>query len=120
MATSNFYYYNNLPNLYFKTFDELLDTSFYAGVDETEEQKYFDNVYKRYRILDEIEYAVLENNGNLSTFLYDNKKIYPMPLIIDGVIQYDTLNDINKNGTNFIVSIIASCNISNILFSFFI
>ena len=52
---------------------------------------------KGIKSLDEIEYAVLENNGNLSTFLYDNKKIYPMPLIIDGVIQYDTLNDINKN-----------------------
>ena len=31
---------------------------------------------KGIKSLDEIEYAVLENNGNLSTFLYDNKKIY--------------------------------------------
>ena len=52
---------------------------------------------KGIKSLDEIEYAVLENNGNLSTFLYDNKKIYPMPLIIDGVINYQTLVDIKKD-----------------------
>ena len=40
---------------------------------------------------------VLENNGKLSTFLYDNKNLYPMPLIIDGLIQYETLADINKS-----------------------
>ncbi len=51
---------------------------------------------KGIKSLDEIEYAVLENNGKLSTFIYDNKNIYPMPLILDGIIQYDTLNNINK------------------------
>lgn len=52
---------------------------------------------KGIKSLDEIEYAILENNGKLSTFLYDNKNVYPMPLIIDGLIQYDTLADINKS-----------------------
>lgn len=52
---------------------------------------------KGIKSLDEIEYAILENNGRLSTFTYDNKNIYPLPLILDGVIQYDTLNNINKN-----------------------
>lgn len=52
---------------------------------------------KGIKSLDEIEYAILENNGKLSIFLYDNKNIYPMPLILDGKIQYDTLNNINKN-----------------------
>ena len=51
---------------------------------------------KGIKSLDEIEYAILENNGKLSTFLYDNKNIYPMPLILDGKIQYNTLVDINK------------------------
>jgi len=54
---------------------------------------------KGIKSIDEIEYAVLENNGKLSTFLYDNKKIYPMPLVLDGIIQYDTLSNINKNKT---------------------
>jgi uncharacterized membrane protein YcaP (DUF421 family) len=52
---------------------------------------------KGIKSLDEIEYAILESNGKLSTFLYDNKNIYPMPLILDGVIQYETLNSIGKN-----------------------
>ena len=52
---------------------------------------------KGIRSLDEIEYAILENNGKLSTFLYDNRNLYPMPLIIDGLIQYETLADINKS-----------------------
>lgn len=52
---------------------------------------------KGIKSIDEIEYAILENNGKLSTFLYDNKNLYPMPLIIDGLIQYETLADINKS-----------------------
>lgn len=52
---------------------------------------------KGIKSIEEIEYAVLENNGKLSTFLYDNKNLYPMPLIIDGIIQYETLADINKS-----------------------
>lgn len=47
--------------------------------------------------LDEIEYAILESNGKLSTFTYDNKKTYPLPLIVDGKIEYNNLFDINKD-----------------------
>ena len=47
--------------------------------------------------IEEVNYAVIENNGKLSTFLYDNKNVYPMPLIVDGKIQYETLADINKS-----------------------
>lgn len=52
---------------------------------------------KGIKSLDEVEYAILENNGKLSIFLKDDKNIYPMPLIIDGVINYQTLVDINKD-----------------------
>lgn len=52
---------------------------------------------KGIKSLDEIEYAILENNGKLSTFVYDDKNLYPMPLILDGKIQYETLVDINKD-----------------------
>ena len=47
--------------------------------------------------LDEIEYAILETNGKLSTFTYDNKNTYPLPLIVDGNIEYNNLFDINKD-----------------------
>lgn len=50
--------------------------------------------------IEEIEYAFLEPNGKLSIFPYNILKLksaYPMALIIDGVIQSDTLAHINKS-----------------------
>ena len=52
---------------------------------------------KGIKSLDEVEYAILENNGKLSILLKDDKHVYPMPLIIDGVINYQTLVDIKKD-----------------------
>lgn len=45
--------------------------------------------------IEKVKYAILENNGSLSIFC-DNS-IYPLPLILDGVIDYTTLNEINKD-----------------------
>ncbi len=50
--------------------------------------------------LKDVEYAVLENNGKLNIFKYsflglDNEN--PFPLILDGVIQKDTLDYIEKS-----------------------
>lgn len=75
---------------------------------------------KGIKSLDEIEYAILENNGKLSIFLYDNKKIYPMPLIIDGKIQYDTLAYINKS-KNWIYNILKKENteLKNVFYAFY-
>lgn len=50
--------------------------------------------------IEEIEYAFLEPNGKLSIFPYNILKLksaYPMALIIDGIIQSDTLAHINKS-----------------------
>lgn len=50
--------------------------------------------------IEEIEYAFLEHNGKLSIFPYNFlhlKSNFPMPLIIDGIIQKDTLLSINKD-----------------------
>ena len=50
--------------------------------------------------IEEIEYALLEANGKLSIFPYNSlrlKSAYPMALIIDGVIQNDTLMNIKKD-----------------------
>ena len=54
---------------------------------------------KGYRNIEEIEYAILENNGTLSVFSYTNKKKspLPMPIILDGKIQYRILKEINKD-----------------------
>lgn len=47
----------------------------------------------------EVEYAYLENNGKLSIYKYNLIKLkstIPLPIIIDGKIQYQTLKQINK------------------------
>lgn len=54
---------------------------------------------KGIRSIDEIDYAILETGGRLSVFKNDDKdkKVFPLPLIIDGDIELDNLNYINKD-----------------------
>lgn len=56
---------------------------------------------KGYRSIEEVEYAVLESNGNLSVFGYDDIKNstspLPLPIILDSEIQDDTLKLLNKD-----------------------
>lgn len=56
---------------------------------------------KDIRSIDEVEYAILEINGKLSVFKKDDKdkNIYPMPIIVDGEVQFDNLYAINKSKT---------------------
>ena len=53
-----------------------------------------------YKSIEEIEYAILENNGTLSVFAYSKEKVsspLPLPLILDSSIQKDTLKLLNKS-----------------------
>lgn len=55
---------------------------------------------KEIRSIEDVEYAFLETNGKLSIFKYGAfklKKDIPMPIIIEGVIQYDILDELNKS-----------------------
>ncbi|MBQ6494647.1 MAG: DUF421 domain-containing protein [Bacilli bacterium] len=53
---------------------------------------------KGYKNIEEIEYAILENNGTLSVFPYTKeKKELPLPLILDNRIEKDTLKELNKD-----------------------
>lgn len=55
---------------------------------------------KNIKSLKDVEYAILENNGQLSIFKYNFLKLdssNPFPLILDGVIQKDTLKYLNKD-----------------------
>ena len=59
---------------------------------------------KGYRNIEDIEYAILENNGTLSVFEYDKNKLIkssplPMPIILDGKIQYETLREMGRDDT---------------------
>ena len=53
---------------------------------------------KGYRSIEEIEYAILENSGTLSIFPYaDGKSPLPLPIILDGDIQEDTIKHLKKD-----------------------
>ena len=49
---------------------------------------------KSIKSIEEVKYAVLETDGELSIFKDEN---YPMPLIVDGKVDMETLKNINKN-----------------------
>ena len=50
---------------------------------------------KDYKSIEDVKYAVLETDGELSIFA-DNYD-YPLPLIVDGVVDEETLKNIKKN-----------------------
>ena len=53
---------------------------------------------KEIKSLEDVDYAILENNGSLSIFKKNNiDKRYPMPLIIDGKLEKRCLKEINKS-----------------------
>lgn len=45
--------------------------------------------------VEEVNYAILENNGKLSIFPKELE--YPMPIILDGVIQYEVIEEMGKD-----------------------
>ena len=50
--------------------------------------------------IEDVEYAILESNGNLSVFKYDffkTDKPCPLPVVVEGVIQKNVLKDIKKD-----------------------
>lgn len=58
--------------------------------------------------IDKVKYAVLENNGNLSVF--NDNSDYPLPLILDGIIDYSVLKEIKKD-YNWLIDILKKKNI---------
>ncbi len=78
---------------------------------------------KNIKNLDDVEYAILENDGSLSIFKYNFLKLSssnPFPLILDGVIQKDTLKYLNKN-TKWVEDILKEKNIElkNVFYAFY-
>lgn len=54
---------------------------------------------KGIRSLEEVDFAILESSGNLSVFKKTSKLLgeYPLPVILDGKIDYDTLRQLEIN-----------------------
>lgn len=56
--------------------------------------------FKSIKNLEDVEYAILENNGKLSIFKYNFLRLdtnNPFPIVLDGVIQKNTLKYIRKS-----------------------
>jgi len=52
-----------------------------------------------YKSISEVDYAILESSGKLSVFKKEktDKKTFPLPVIVEGKIEYDTLRLLNKD-----------------------
>ena len=68
--------------------------------------------------IEEVNYAVIENNGKLSIFNNDTE--YPLPIIMDGEIDYKVLRDMNKN-KEWVYKILKNKNIKleNVFYAFY-
>ena len=68
--------------------------------------------------IDKVKYAVLENNGDLSVFKDDSD--YPLPLILDGVIDYDVLKEIKKD-YNWLINLLKKKNLelNDVFYAFY-
>ena len=73
--------------------------------------------------IEDIEYAILESDGRLSIFKYNFLKLKssnPFPLILDGVIQKDTLKYLKKD-EKWVKDILKNKNVSlnNVFYAFY-
>jgi uncharacterized membrane protein YcaP (DUF421 family) len=68
--------------------------------------------------IEEVNYAVLENNGKLSIFNKDTE--YPLPIIMDGEIDKQVLKDLNKD-EKWVYNILKSKNLKleNVFYAFY-
>ncbi len=78
---------------------------------------------KGYRNIEDIEYAILENNGTLSVFEYNklhNKTAFPMAIILDGKIQHEIIHEMGKDD-RFVYEILdkKKLKLSDIFYAFY-
>lgn len=68
--------------------------------------------------IEKVKYAVLENNGNLSVF--NDNSDYPLPLILDGAIDFTVLKEIKKD-YNWLNSVLKSrkVDIDEVFYAFY-
>ncbi len=76
---------------------------------------------KNIKSVNEVEYAVLENSGKLSVFTYQNSAgNFPMPIILDGKIEKDSLKILDKND-NWVYYLLEkeALDIKNVFYAFY-
>ena len=66
---------------------------------------------ENFKSISEVDYAILETSGKLSVFKKENSKkvTFPLPLIVEGKIEYDNLKLLNNLKTD----------ISNVFYGFY-
>lgn len=74
---------------------------------------------ENFKSISEVDYAILETSGKLSVFKKENSKkvTFPLPLIVEGQIEYDNLKLLNKD-TNWLLNNIKT-DINNIFYGFY-
>lgn len=74
---------------------------------------------ENFKSISEVDYAILETSGKLSVFKKDNSKkiTFPLPLIVEGQIEYDNLKLLDKD-TNWLLNNIKT-DISNVFYGFY-
>ena len=68
--------------------------------------------------IEEVDYAILENNGKLSVFQQTND--YPMPIIVDSKIDFEVLIELGKDA-NWVLDILKkqNLNLSQVYYAFY-
>ena len=74
---------------------------------------------ENFKSISEVDYAILETSGKLSVFKKENSKkvTFPLPLIVEGKIEYDNLKLLNKD-TNWLLNNLKT-DISNVFYGFY-
>lgn len=73
---------------------------------------------KGIKSIEEVDYAVLENSGTLSVF--QKTKDYPLPIILDGIIDHEVLKEIKKD-TVWIYNLLEkqNLNLEDVFYAFY-
>lgn len=74
---------------------------------------------ENYKSISEVDYAILETSGKLSVFKKEktDKKTFPLPVILEGKIEYDTLKLLDKD-VNWLLNNIKT-DIENVFYGFY-
>lgn len=75
---------------------------------------------KGIRSIENVDYAILETSGKLSVFEKGKDKSYPLPIILDGEIDYESLTQIRKD-TKWLEKVLQQKNVSleNVFYAFY-
>ena len=77
---------------------------------------------KKIKTIEDVDFAILENNGNLSVFTKYDSRVgeYTIAIILDGQINYQTLKKINKSQKWLEETLInKKINLSEIFYAFY-